>query len=192
MAFYIKTLEGDFYYLDAVVSVGYSQQGSVTEYAVEDGSVSSDHYTQIPDTLNFSGEVSAVKFVRNGNLKTNLAVFEEGLQALKKSGQKFSCVFSPNLAPLNNCLFTNLQFDRDASTGLYAVKVSFTVRQVKVVNQATIVTSPVAAEEYKDTVEAKRKGSGSTTETDEQEENSITKTNAGLLTFAATGEFPDA
>ena len=172
MSFFIQTDNGtgDRFQLDATVSVSYKQSGDVTTYSVEEGTESSDHYTQKPDVVSFDGVISQVKFLRNGKLKTDLALFEKGMQDLKRSGKFFACSFSNNLDIMKNCLFTSLDMSRDTTTGVYALNVRFTVKQTLVSSQAKLSAIPIPASQYKDMVDEKKKGKGATTEVTKAEE----------------------
>lgn len=177
MTFFIQADNGagDRYQLDATVTVAYKQSGEVTSYAVEEGTDSSDHYKQKPDTVTFDGVISQVKFLRNSKVKTDLAIFEKGMQDLKRSGKFFACSFSKNLDIMKNCLFTDLEMSRDTNSGLYAMNVRFSIKQVRVSNQAKLSTVPIPAAQYKDMVEEKKKGKGATTEVTEREEGYLTE-----------------
>ena len=168
MALYIQAENGDRFSLDATVSVNYTQEGQVTTYAVESGFDVSDHYKQLPDKVSFSGEISNVKFLWNKAFTTDLDIFEKGMQTLKRSGEPFSCSFSENLGIMRNCLFSSLQTTRDAGTGQHSLQVSFNIVQVRAASQAKLSSTPIPASQYKDMVEEKKKGKGSTEEPDEE------------------------
>lgn len=167
MAFFIQARNGsgDIFEMDATVSVAYSLMGSPTEYLMGNGLNSSDHYTQNPDTISFTGLVSQVKFARrsSGSVTTSLEDFEKGMQALKQSGQFFSCSFSDNLSIKKNCLFTSLRMERNDSTSDKSISVSFTIKQVLQGSQTQVTSLPIPANLYKDVVESKEKGGASTT-----------------------------
>lgn len=163
--FYITTDngEGDTFQMDAVVAITYTQTGSLTKYAVEEGFNVSDHYRQQPDRISFSGEVSTTKFSRRvGPPSTDLATFEVGMQKLKRSGKAFSCRFSNNLTDMKNCRFTSLQMERNQNTGLHALKVEFSIEQTEVASQAQVTNAPVPVEWFADDAEGKSTKSGST------------------------------
>lgn len=162
MSIYIEAANGDRFFLDAVVELSYSQTGSPTKYAVESGVDSSDHYSQEPDTISYSGQISKVKFLKNSEVNTDLETFEKGVTALKKSGRFFSVSFSDNLNIMRNCLFTSLQMSRSTETGRYAMNVSFNIQQVVVASQAQLATTPTPANQYVDVVESSKNGSGTT------------------------------
>lgn len=194
---FIRTQDGIIYRLDATVDVNYSQSGSPTEYAIEAGFKSSDHYKQDQDTISFSGQVSAVKFSSQGEESTSLLDFEKGITALKKSGKFFTCSFSDNLPVMKNCLFTSLNLKRDNTTGQFALDVSFTIKQVIVANQANIVATPQPASAYVDVVEKEGKGSSGTTETTTGEKKYLAEVVVELQpslapTFEAVGGIPNA
>lgn len=169
MAFYIRADNGtgDSYQLDANVSIVYKQTGKVTKYTVEAGFNSSDHYQQEPDQITFRGNISKVKFLRNGLDSTDLEVFEKGMQDLKRSGKAFACSFSDNLDIMKECRFTELTMERNVKTGIYSLDVNFTIQQTRVASQAKLSTEPIPADQYKDMVEEKKNGKGSTEEPDE-------------------------
>ena len=160
--------------LSATVTVGYSQKGKVTEYHIEAGAVAGDHYAQEADTISFTGQISAFSFFRpekNKEGKTNwttppptsLLDYETLITRLKQSGEFFKCSFSNNLHPMTNCLFTSLTMTRSAQTGIHAMDVSFSIKQVQEAAQAGVKATPVPANQYKDMVEDKKKNSGATT-----------------------------
>ena len=184
---YIKTQDGKYFYLDAVVDVSYNQSGAPTEYAVEAGFKSSDHYKQDQDSVTFNGQVSAVKFSSQGEVSTSLVDFEKGMTALKKSGKFFTCSFSDNISALRNCLFTSLVMSRSTGTGRYAIDVAFTARQVIVANQAGIVATPTPAAAYVDVTESQKNGNSGTTATTEQETVSIQKIQSEAAQLGGVG-----
>lgn len=189
MAFYIRTDngEGEIYQLDAVVSIAYSQTGKVTSYTVEEGFEVSDHYHQSPDRITFSGSISKVKFLRNGAIATDLETFEKGMQTLKRSGKPFACLFSENLDTMKGCRFTKLDMSRSVNTGKYALDVNFTIQPTVYADQAQISAEPIPADQYKDMVETKKGGRGSTEEPEPEKEAYLT-TVYNLLT--GKGDIP--
>lgn len=176
MAFYIKTDngDGDIYQLDAVVSIVYEQSGKVTKYAVEAGFNVSDHYQQHPDRISFTGNISQVKFLRNGELATDLALFEKGMQNLKRTGKPFACLFSENLDIMKDCRFTRLVMERNVTTGKHSIDVSFNIEQTLTAEQAKLSTVPIAADKHKDMVEEKKGGKGTTEEPDTEKKGYLT------------------
>ena len=167
MAFFIETGDNSIFEMDATVDVGYTQSGTVSTYAVEAGFKVSDNYSQDPDTVSFKGQVSEVKFLDRRGAKNSsedsktFSEFESEITDLKKSGEFFSCSFSPRLPALQNCLFTSLKMD---AVGNSALDISFTITQVRVATRAKNVKGVIPATEYKDTVEGEAKGSGSGTD----------------------------
>jgi len=194
MTFFIQADNGagDRYQLDATVNVSYKQSGTVTSYAVEEGTDSSDHYKQNPDTVHFEGVISKVKFLRNSKVKTDLAIFEKGMQDLKRSGKFFACSFSNNLDTMKNCLFTDLTMSRDPKSGLHAMNVRFTITQTRVSNQAKLSTIPIPASQYKDMLEDKKKGKGTSTEVSKTEEGYLTGVRRRLLGEEDTPDVEDS
>lgn len=163
MAIFIQARDGTKYYMDSVFDVSYSQSGSPTEYAVESGVSSSDHYNQQQDVISISGSISQVKFISSKGEQTDLDVFVKGLTNLKKSGQFFSVSFSDNLEVMRNCLFTSLNLSQNVGTGKYAYDVSMTITKVIVAKQAGTVATPEALQQYKDIVNPSSDvGAGST------------------------------
>lgn len=173
MSIYMEASNGDRFFLDATVELTYSQTGSPTQYAVESGVDSTDHYSQEPDTISYSGQISKVKFLKNAEVNTDLETFEKGITALKKSGQFFSVSFSDNLSVMRNCLFTNLQMTRNTETGRYAMNVSFSIQQVIVAAQAQLATTPTPANQYVDVVETGKTGGGNTQTPDASENRKL-------------------
>tara|TARA_R110000851_G_scaffold74984_3_gene165298 strand:- start:897 stop:1469 length:573 start_codon:yes stop_codon:yes gene_type:complete len=167
MSFFIETADNSIFEMDATVEVGYTQSGVVSAYAVEAGFKVSDNYSQDPDTVSFKGQVSEVKFLTrrvSKNSTTDAKTFEEfesQITDLKKSGEFFSCSFSPRLPALQNCLFTSLRME---AVGKFALDINFTITQVQVATRAKNVKGVIPAKEYEDTVEAAGKGSGATTD----------------------------
>lgn len=168
MAFYIKSSEGVYFYMDAVVDVNYTQTGSVAKYTLEDSTSSSDHYDQDPDTLSFNGFISRVKFVSKSAESTDFKEYQRGLTVLKKSGQRFTCYYSDTFGEMKDCLFTSLNFSQDTETGNHSVKVSFNIQQVSFAQQAQVEAIPTALAQYTDVVAAKEKGSSTTKKADDK------------------------
>lgn len=166
MAFYIITDNGvgDVFEMDATVSHNYSLTGKPTEYAVEDGSKSSDHYNKDLIKLTYSGVVSDVKYLSGVELSQDVVDFEEGIVALRDSGKFFACNFSEDQKLVKNCLFNNLQVSRSPEHGKYAISVSFTASQVRVANVSKVVTTPQPFTTFEDPAETKKSGTGSTKE----------------------------
>lgn len=162
MAFFLTTEDNEIFEMDATVEVGFSQTGKPTSYAVEEGFKVSDHYIQDPDTVSFKGVVSEVKFLRRageGLPTKSLTDFEVGITELKKSGKFFTCTFSKNLTPLQNCLFTTLKMDRLSET---AIDINFSIQQIRVASRAANVKGVIPAQEYEGKVEGTSNGVGST------------------------------
>lgn len=170
---YIQTEDGDKYFLDAVFSINYDQKGAVTKYAVESGSISSDHYSNEQDTLSVSGAVSAVKFSTSSGESTSLELFEKNMTALKKSGKFFTAIFSDNLNPLNNCLFSSLSMVRDTETGVHSINVNMSITQIVVADRAETVATPKPLEQFEDIVESKKNKSGNTVEASEVDKKQL-------------------
>lgn len=185
---YIETQSGDKYFFDAVLSSTYTQSGTPSQYAVESGVNVSDHYTQANDVVNIEGAVSAVKFIRNSQESTSLEEFEVGLTTLKKSGEFFSVAFSDNLSVLPNCLFTSLAMKRTTGTGRYAIDVSASIQQIIVGSRASIVTTPVAASEFIDTVEQQKEIAGNAVSPTEDEERRLINSLRDIAPDVAGGE----
>ena len=172
---------GDMFQMDATTSVSYSLSGRPSQYAVQSGTNSADHYTQTPDIITFNGFVSDFKYVsREGAIQT-LEDFEKGLQRVKKSGIFFTVSFSDNLDRLNNCLFTSLRMDRSLQTGVRGLQISMTMQQVVVANQSSVVLLAVPAAEFKDTAQAGQAGTGSTKEVTPREQDMFERGAGGFL-----------
>ena len=175
MAFFIQTDNGsgDVFEMDATTEVTYSLSGNPTRYAVESGVNVSDHYQRSQPQVRFSGIVSDVKFSTPEGTIVTLADFERGLTDLQRSGEFFACTFSQNLDVLQNCLFRSLDIRTTTETGTLAREISFTVVQVEQAEQARTAVLPVSAERFKDVVEAKSRGTGSTAEPNTQQKSTL-------------------
>lgn len=186
MAFYIisKNGVGDVFEMDATVTQNYALRASPTEYAVESGSKSSDHYDKQLIRLNYSGVVSDVKYLKGVELSQSVADFEEGMQALFDSGEFFACNFSEEQRLVKNCLFTSLQVVRNLEHGRYAIKVDFSVKQVKVANVSEVESTLVPFATFEDPSEEKKSGAGSTQQPDERELDALDR-DVSNLTFGA-------
>lgn len=160
---------GSIFEMDATISHNYSLAGRPTEYAVEAGSKSSDHYSKDLVSLSCSGIVSDVKYSSGVEFSRDVADFEAGLVALRDSGMFFACNFSEDQLLIKNCLFTSLQVNRSPENGKYAIAVSFTVKQVQVANVAQVIAAAVPFETFKDPAEEKKKSSGGTKSPEERE-----------------------
>lgn len=168
MAFYIKTDEGAYYYMDATVDVSYSQTGNVASYTLEDSTSSSDHYDQNPDTLAFNGYISKVKFLSKAAESTGFDEYQRGLTNLKKSGKRFTCYYSDTFGEMTDCLFTSLTFSQDTDTGNHSVKVAFNIQQISYAKQAQVEAITTALAKYTDVVAAQKKGASTTKKADEK------------------------
>lgn len=166
MAVFIQAANGsgDIFEMDSTEELSYVQAGRPTQYALEAGTSSSDHYTQTPDTFTLRGSVNPTKLAdpRDGAV-TTVEDFEKGLQTLKQSGEFFALSFSDNLDVMPNCLFANLTMNRSARTGTGGMEVSMTIQQVVVANQSAVVLLPVPADRFKDQAAETQSGAGNTT-----------------------------
>lgn len=164
MAFFIQSRngDGDVFEMDATTEVDYILSGNPTSYAVESGVNASDHYQQSQPQVRFSGVVSDVKFTTPDGTITTLEDFERGLTDLQRRGELFACTFSQNLDVLVNCLFTNLNIRTTPETGPHSREISFNIVQIEQAQQAVNTTLPVAADNFKDTLQPKGTGAGST------------------------------
>tara|TARA_Y100000310_G_scaffold74348_1_gene70498 strand:- start:27100 stop:27687 length:588 start_codon:yes stop_codon:yes gene_type:complete len=183
MAFFIQSNNGsgDVYEMDATTEVTYSLSGNPTRYAVESGVNVSDHYQRSQPQVRFSGIVSDVKFSTPEGTIVTLADFERGLTDLQRSGEFFACTFSQNLDVLQNCLFRSLDIRTTTETGTLAREISFTIVQVEQAEQARVTVLPVPAERFKDVVEARSRGTGSTSEPNPVQNEDLTSTAEELL-----------
>ena len=170
--------------MDATVTHSYSLRGSTTEYAVEEGSKSSDHYDKELIVLNYSGVVSDVKYSKGVDLSQSVVDFEEGIVALRDSGKFFACNFSEDQRLIKNCLFNNLRVSRTVEHGRYAIKVDFTAKQVRVANISEVVTVPKPFTTFEDAAESKKAGTGSTQQPSERELDAVDR-DFSNLTFGA-------
>ena len=170
---FIQDASGEMYYLDATLSVSYQQSGTPTQYRMEGGSNSSDHYTQNQDTININGLISAVKMATREGESTSLEDFEVKMTALKKSGRFFSVTFSDNLEVLRNCLFTSLNMERNTDTGRYSMTVDMSIVQVEIAKRASLVTTPIAIDAYSNMVDVNSKSGGNTVEVSKRESNEL-------------------
>lgn len=157
---YIRAANGDVFFFDAVFDVGVSLTGTPTKYAVQSGVSSTDHYVQEQDSISINGSVSEVKFFRNSEESISLEDFERGITQLKRSGQFFTVVCSKYQNPYTNCLFNSLEIKRDTTTGKHCIDVSMQITSITIAKTGNVVSTPRAAREFVDTVEAAKSGSG--------------------------------
>lgn len=188
MAIYIESSSGEVFYMDAVVDISYTQSGNPTQYAMESGVNSSDHYDQQQDILNIRGYVSEVKFARTAGVTTDLETFEKGITSLKKSGQFFTVAFSDYLNVLDNCLFTSLVLQRTPETGTHALSIQMGIQQQIVADRVEVATAPTPADLFKDVVETK-KSSSSNVQNPSETEVLILDRSLDSLGIAAGGLF---
>ena len=186
MAFYIMSDNGvgDVYEMDATVSHSYSLTGKPTEYAVESGGRSADHYDKDLISLSYSGVVSDVKYLSGVALSQDVSDFESGIVKLRDSGEFFACNFSEEQGLVKNCLFTNLQVSRSPEHGKYAIAISFTAKQVLVANVSEVTSAPKPFATFEDAAEDKKKASGGA-KTPEEREADLLDTAIEYLSFGA-------
>lgn len=161
MAVFIQDANGKKYYYDAVFSVTYVQRGNPTQYAMESGALSSDHYSQDQDTISIQGDIGEAK-IKEKDESSGRQEFLEGLMRLKKSGTFFTVSFTDSFITLKNCLFTQLSYEQSSETGKYTTSVTAEIKSVTVANQAQVVSTPRPMEDFREIVQDKKKTNTST------------------------------
>jgi hypothetical protein len=165
--------KGQILRLDATESAGLTLTGRPTQYAVESGVNSSDHYQQDQNTFNISGVISDFK-LRGNTDNLSLEDFEKEILAVKDSGEFFAVTFSDNLDVFTDCLFTNVRLNKTSQLGKSALSVNMTIQQVNVADKSSVVLLPVPADQFKDQAEGKSNSNGSTSELSEEESEDLT------------------
>lgn len=176
MAFFLQTDNGTgtILEMDATLNVDYRLNATPTRYAVEAGANASDHYQRAQPMVSFSGIVSEVKFFTPDGPVVTLEDFERALIDLRNGGQFFACSFSQNLEILRNCLFTSLSIRSTPETGPDAREISFNIVQVEQAQQAQNTVLPVPAERFQDIVQVRSRGTGSSTQPEEEATRDLT------------------
>jgi len=159
--FYIKTLAGDLYSLDATTTFNFSEAGSLTEYTIESGAKVSDHYVNENKTFNLSGVITDFKTKSSLNKRTT-EEFIGGLLSLKRNKEAFKLYYRGSSEEdsetfFDNVMMTNITFSQDSdmgtSQGKYAYKVDLQLKQVTFSTRATVsMGQAIATKSEKKTV----------------------------------------
>lgn len=113
--YYIETIDGQVYHLDATTDISKTVSGKITDNPVESGDILSDHYVHIPDSFSLSGKISDFKS-STGSAKSPKEYIEE-LSAVKRNKQQFKFYFGGKVAVSLNCMFTNLKITQSKDAG---------------------------------------------------------------------------
>ena len=141
--FYIETEEGILYELSSTPNIKYVESGSITDHVVGDGSTVSDNYKQLPIRIDYTGTVTSA------DLRLSPEKFARGLVSLKRDVKFVTAYSTALLLGTAHCLIENVTFEhtpkRGVIRGSISSKVSFSLRQVRLGNAATVEIKPAAA-----------------------------------------------
>lgn len=157
--YYIKTLAGDIFTLDATESFEFSENGSLTEYTIESGAKVSDHYVNENKSISISGIISDFKSARSTNAAKDTGDFIHKILKLKGDREPFKVYYrggnvgngdnsKPNGdAYFDNVMFESVKFSQDSGVGSakgrYAYRVDFQFKQITFSTRATITRENV-------------------------------------------------
>ena len=152
--YYIKTLAGDIFTLDATESFEFSENGSLTEYTIESGAKVSDHYVNENKSISISGIISDFKSAKSTNAAKDTGDFIHKILKLKEDREPFKVYYrggnvgngdnsKPNGdAYFDNVMFESVKFSQDSGVGSakgrYAYRVDFQFKQITFSTRATI------------------------------------------------------
>lgn len=176
--YYITTLDGDIFQLDASLNVSVNDPATLTSYKTQSGEDEADHYINENITVSVSGRISDVKSTKilEDRSKTT-DEFITGLKALKKSKKRFFFTWREDRREggstyqLGNCWFTNLTFSQGSIAGFtgskHSYEVSMDIKQSRVGQKAIVVIEQ--ADFIQDTTSEKKNGRSGTTNFDDEE-----------------------
>lgn len=157
--YYIKTLAGDIFTLDATESFEFSENGSLTEYTIESGAKVSDHYVNENKSISISGIISDFKSAKSTNAAKDTGDFIQKILKLKGDREPFKVYYrggnvgngdnsKPNGdAYFDNVMFESVKFSQDSGVGSakgrYAYRVDFQFKQITFSTRATITRENV-------------------------------------------------
>jgi hypothetical protein len=128
--------------LDATSTVQLTETGKTTSLPLETGEEVTDHYINNNTKISMAGVISTDKSSGNVTNKTP-EDYVRDIRTLKRSGRPFSVYFSDKLNPLTNCVFESISLSQSARNGTRGAsssyKVTFTVKQIRVVKAAQVV-----------------------------------------------------
>jgi len=190
----------EYFELSVTTDVNLSYMGNPTQHPVEDGTVITDQIQNRNVSLSFQGLITDVKNITIGpiiastddqnqqlitqsqrSVEDNL----EGLVRIRNSRRLFSVYYDFRQPPVDNCVFTNLSFDRDPETG-GAYRASMDFQQVQLSERARVVTQPEPQPSVENQVEGKTNSSSNSTDeatTEELRESILLRTSGSLESF---------
>jgi hypothetical protein len=133
--FYIKD-GNDVYELSATTDVSVQYSGTPTRFKVEDGSTITDHYTVENAIASFNGVITDIVSLNNIDPTKTPKEYLEGLRRLQQAKRPFTVFVDDKLQPFDNCLFTNIGFDKSLSEGLSGWRVSLSFEQIRISDRA--------------------------------------------------------
>ena len=145
--YYILTDSEEVIALDVVTDWTKEATSKITNFPVEDGSTTSDHYINDPIVVKFRGSVSDINGWLGGRSEKDSASNTiEKLESLKNSKRPFRIYVSNKLLPIDDCLLTSLKISQNKTKGrdgyVNAFEVDFEAKQVKFVTRAAIAVIP--------------------------------------------------
>jgi hypothetical protein len=168
--FYIKD-GNDVYELSATTDVSVQYSGTPTRFKVEDGSTITDHYTVENAIASFNGVITDIISLNNIDPTKTPKEYLEGLRRLQQAKRPFTVFVDDKLQPFDNCLFTNIGFDKSLSEGLSGWRVSLSFEQIRISDRARAsiikIDATTAKDGDKDTLSGKT--DSGTTKTEKQE-----------------------
>lgn len=134
--FYIKTKAGEVYELTATTDVAFSHRSTNTRFPTEAGYSVTDHSTVENTTISMGGVITKVLLLNKSSPTKDIKTYIEGLRALQIARTPFTVFLDDKLKPFNNCLFTELSYDKSALEGLSGWRVKLGIEQIRIVNKA--------------------------------------------------------
>ena len=175
MATYIETADNTIYQLDATTDIKYTDTSKVTQNPISSGGTTSDHVTQNPITVSFTGILTRQKAKgRNSQYVKDSAEYITALQAIKKNAELVKItVMQPTIKvgssgekdiidPLSSCVITSLNFSKQSGSKAGEVTVSVVATQVILSEQSEVTQAKVPTAEFTNDASGKATGAGGT------------------------------
>lgn len=125
--------------LDVTISEAHSHRASATDLPVEDGSNTSDHVIQLPDSLSLEGVWTDTPSGENeAQLHRARDLYFE-LVEVKEAGEPIEVVTGLRVYP--SVVITSIDTRRDARTG-FTVPVAIGVKEIRTVDRRTEIIAP--------------------------------------------------
>lgn len=181
--FFIQTQEDNtadikYYELTVTESIKLTYTSTPTKNPVEDGSNKTDHVVTENIKASFTGLVSDIKNISLGSISArnsnqDSVIISQGqrsveanlteLKDLWKSNKPFTLYYDERLEPLDNCVFTLMDYNRDKNTGT-GYKVTMNFEQIQLSERALLLVDSRFAEDVEDQAESKKNTSNNSTE----------------------------